>query len=177
MAKIAATVAALEHYCGFPAARTKQVARRLLEEGILEPGGAFRAVQINEADFALLLLAVASGTPIPRVADATVALADSVPNGIDVDVMPETIRPPKRTAFDILHHQIWNAARNADAVVADLEVVETWPEVVFHLPEGVARFQPAGTLANHWQGAKQRRATRIPGAPIALAARNLFGEQ
>ncbi|RWN99373.1 hypothetical protein [Mesorhizobium sp.] len=175
MAKLAAAPAALETYCGFPAARTRQVDRRLLEEGLLEPGAPFVSVEINEADFTLLLLAVASGAPIPRVGDVTVLLAGAVPNGIDVAVMPDNIRPAKMTAFDVLHGQIWSAARHSDAIVSDLEVVETWPEVVFHLPEGAARFHPAGSLANHWQGSKQRRSTRIPGSAIAHTAKNLFG--
>ncbi|WP_192248099.1 hypothetical protein [Mesorhizobium silamurunense] len=177
MAKLAAVPAALETYCGFPTARTRQVDRRLLEEGLLEPGAPFVSVEINEADFALLLLAVASGASVPRVGDVTVELADTVPNGIDVAVMPENIRPARVTAFDILHGQIWNAARDPGAIVSDLEVVETWPEVVFHLPEGAARFQPVGSVPDHWQGHKQRRSTRIPGSAIALVAKNLFGEK
>jgi hypothetical protein len=177
MINLAATVAALEKYCGFPPARTRTVARRLLEEGLLTPGAPGVAVEINESDAALLLLGVASGATLSRVADVTAELADTVPDGIDVAVMPTAVRPAKLTALDILHGQIFNAARNNHAVVADVEVVETFPEVVFHLPEGVARFQPIGTLAGHWQSDRQRRATRIPGAAIAHTAHSLFGEK
>jgi hypothetical protein len=119
---------------------------------------------------------VASGAPLSRVADVTAELADTVPNGVDVNVMPAAVRPARRTALDVLHGQIFNAARDSTALVSDLEVVETFTEAVFSLPEGVSRFQPLGTLAGHWQG-KQRRSTRIPGSAIYLAARKLFGEK
>lgn len=177
MANLAATVAAFEKYCGFSPARTRTVARRLLEDEILTPGAPGVAVEINEADVAILLLGVASGVTLSRVADITAELADTVPDGINVTIMPATVRPAKRTALDILHGQIFAAARDPHAVVSDLEVVESWPEVVFHLPEGVARFQPVGTLAGHWRGSQQRRSTRIPGAAIALMSHRLFGEK
>ena len=177
MANLAATVAAFERYMGFPPARTRTVARRLLEDGILTPGAPGVAVEINEADATLLLLGVASGATLSRVADVTAELADTVPGGIDVNIMPSAMRPAKRAAFDILHGQIFNAAHDPHAVVSDLEVVESWPEVVFHLPEGVARFQPIGTLAGHWGGSRQRRSTRIPGGAIALMSHHLFGEK
>lgn len=176
MANLAATMAALETYCGFPAARSRTVARRLLEDKLLPPGAPGVAVEISEADFALLLMAVASDVPLSRVVDAAAQMANAVPNGGDTSVMPKTVRPARLTALDMLHGQIWNAARDPQAVTADVEIVETWPEVALISPDGVMRFQPSGTLVGHWQSPKQRRATRIPGSAIALAAHNLFGE-
>ena len=173
MPTVAATVAALETYCGFPAARTRQTARRLLEDKLLTPGGPGIAVEITEADFALLLLGVASGASMPTVADATVALAECVANG--VDVMPKGIRPAKTTAFDLLHDVVWNAAHGDGSLKVDVEVCETWREVAFHTPEGVSRFVSAGEDASRWQSDRQRRSTRIPHTALFLAARNLFG--
>jgi hypothetical protein len=175
MANLAATVAALETYCGFPAARSRTVARRLLDNELLSPGGPGVAVEVNEADLVLLLLAVASGAPLSKVANVTAQLAEAVPDGVDVDVMPEGIRPLKRTAFDILHNLICNAAHSGAQMKFDVEVVGTWPEVAFHGGDGVARFVPAGAPADRWQSDKQRKSTTIPHAALYLAARNLFG--
>lgn len=177
MPNIAATVAALENYCGFPAARTRQVVRRLLADELLTQGGPFKAVEINEADFALLLLSVASGAAIPRVSAVTVALAEAVPDGVDVGVMPASTRPLKRTALDVLSDLVWNAAHGDGQMRFDVEIVATWSEIAFHGADGIARFVPAGTLANHWQSNKQRQSTTIPHAALFLAARNLFGEK
>ncbi|WP_315924839.1 hypothetical protein [Mesorhizobium sp. SP-1A] len=176
MATLAATAAVLETYGGFPAARTRTVARRLLEDNLLTPGAPGVAVAINESDFALLLLAIASGAPLSKVTKATTELASTTPNGVGVSVMPEAIRPTRRTAFDVLHDIIWNTAYGDGQSKFDVEVVATWPEVAFHAADGVARFLPPGSLAGHWQSAKQRRATVIPYAALFLAARNLFGE-
>ncbi|TGP22660.1 MULTISPECIES: hypothetical protein [unclassified Mesorhizobium] len=129
------------------------------------------AVEIFQADFALLLLAVASGAPLRSVADVTANLASCVPDGVDVNVMPEGMRPAKRTAFDLLHDLVWSPDTSP---VTAVEVCESWPEVTFHTRDGVVRFQPAGTLAGHWSGNKQRRATTIPASAIALAAKHLF---
>ncbi|WP_027060539.1 hypothetical protein [Mesorhizobium loti] len=174
MANLAATTAAIEKYCGFSAGRIRTVAERLLEAKLLEPGAPGVAVAIKQADLALLLLALASGAPLRAVADATANLASCIPDGADVSVMPEAIKPVQRTAFDVLHDIIWSP----DALsVTAIEICETWPEVTFRTPDGVARFVSAGTLASHWQGGKQRRATTIPTSAISLAARNLFGER
>ncbi|TGV61538.1 hypothetical protein EN784_03930 [bacterium M00.F.Ca.ET.141.01.1.1] len=173
MPNLAAAVAVLQNHCGFKAARSRTVARRLLEDGLIEPGAPGVAVEITQADFALLLLAVASGAPLRAVAEAVASLASCVPDGVDVGVMPESIRPAERIAFDFLHDLVWSP--NSSPVTA-VEICETWPEVTFHTRDGVVRFQPAGTLAGHWQSSKQRRATRIPGSAIALAAKHLFGD-
>ncbi len=175
MATLAATVAALDKYCGFPAARTRTVARRLLEDNLLTPGAPGVAVEISEADFALLLLAVASDAPLSRVAKATAELADTVPNGVDVAVMPEVVCAVRRTAFDVLHDIIWNAAHGDGHLKFGIEVVATWPEVAFHADDGTAHFLPAGALAGHWQSDKQRRSTLIPHIALFLVAQNLFG--
>ncbi|RWK17055.1 MAG: hypothetical protein EOR43_28850 [Mesorhizobium sp.] len=174
MPNLASAVAALHDYCGFPAARVRTDARRLIEDKLIEPGGPGIAVEITQADFALLLLAVASGAPLRAVADRTVELFNCVPNGVDVGAMPEAIRPAKRTAFDLLHDLVWSPDTSP---VTAVEVCENWPEVTFHTRDGVVRFQPAGALAGHWSGSKQRRATTVPASAIALAAKHLFGEQ
>lgn len=176
MATLAAAAAALEEYCGFPASRTRTVARRLLEEEILTPGAPGVAVDINEADLAFLLLAVASGAPLSRVADKTTELVGAVPDGFDINVMPEHLRPESRTVFDILHHQIFSVARNIKATVSDIEVVETFPEVVLYLGKWISIFRPAGADVPRLGTSKQRRSTRIPGTAISLAAHHLFSE-
>ncbi|TIO52966.1 MAG: hypothetical protein E5X80_05050 [Mesorhizobium sp.] len=173
MPNLASAVAALHDYCGFPAARVRTDARRLIEDKLIEPGAPGVAVEINPADFALLLLAVASGAPLRSVADITASLASCVPNGVDVGVMPEAIRPAKRTAFDLLHDLVWSPDNSP---VTAIEVCESWPEVTFHTRDGIVRFQPAGALAGHWSGNKQRRATTVPASAIALAAKHLFGD-
>ncbi|MBZ9815046.1 hypothetical protein [Mesorhizobium sp. CA7] len=177
MANLAATVAAIEKYCGFPAARIRTVAERLLEAKLLEPGAPGVAVVIGPADLALLIFGLASGAPLRAVADRTADLCSCVPDGIDVNVMPEAIRSTQRTAFDVLHDIVWNAAHGDGQLRFDVEVVETFPEVSFRTPDGVARFQPAGSLSGHWQSGKQRCATTIPHSALLLAARNLFSEK
>lgn len=171
MANLAATVAAIDQYVGFPAARARTVLERLLEAQLIEPGAPGVAVVIEPSDFVLLLLALSSGAPLRAVADVTAKLASCVPDGVDVNVMPEDVRPAKRTAFDLLHDLVWSP--DASPVTA-VEVCETWPEVCFRTNDGLVRFQPSGTLTGHWQSNKQRRATTIPASAIALAARKLF---
>jgi hypothetical protein len=175
MANLAATAAAIENYCGFPAARTRTVARRLLEDRMLTPGAPGVAVEISEADFALLLIGVASVAPLSRVADVTAELADAVPCGVDVGIMPEAIRPSRTTAFDVLSDTIWNAAYGDGRLSFDVEITSNFPEVAFHNGNGTVRFVPAGIDSTRWQSAKQRSSTRVPHAAIAAAARALFG--
>ncbi|RLP21979.1 hypothetical protein, partial [Mesorhizobium sp. YM1C-6-2] len=119
----------------------------------------------------------ASGAAMPTVADVTVQLAECVPSGVDVDIMPEALRPAKRTALDILHNLIWNAVHSDGSLKFDIEVVETWREVAFHSAAGVVRFVPAGEDSSRWRSGKQRRTTRIPYSALFLAARNLFGDK
>lgn len=182
MTTVAPTVAALEQYCGFGAGRVRANVRALTEGGLIAPGAPGVSVQISEADFVLVLLAVASAAPLHAVADTVAKLASLVPNGIDVDVMPAGIRPAKRTAFDVLHEIVWSAAHGdieAQARVSkiNIEVVGTWPEVSMHTAEGIVRFQPVGALAGHWGGNKQRRATIIPGSALVDCVRALFAKE
>ncbi|TIT40685.1 MAG: hypothetical protein E5W76_15870, partial [Mesorhizobium sp.] len=139
MANIAATVAAIDQYAGFSAARAGTVLERLLEAQLIEPGAPGVAVVINPSDFAILLLAMASGAPLRAVADRTVELFQCVPDGVDVDVMPESIRPAKRTAFDYLHDLVWSPDTSP---ITAVEICETWPEVTFHTRNGIVRFLP-----------------------------------
>ncbi|TIP03858.1 MAG: hypothetical protein E5X72_14220 [Mesorhizobium sp.] len=173
MANLAATVAAIDQYAGFPAARARTVLERLLEAQLIEPGAPGIAVVIGPSDFAILLLAMASGAPLRAIADRTVELFNCIPNGVDLDVMPEAIRPSQRTAFDFLSDLVWSPDTSP---ITAVEICESWPEVTFHTRHGVVRFQPPGTVPGRWQGNKQRRATTIPASAIALASRHLFGD-
>jgi len=173
MAKLSAVVTALNHYCGFSAARVRTVARRLLEAELLTPGAPGVAVEIYEFDFCFLLLAVASGVPLSRVAKATTDLAATVPAG--TDAMPEELKP-KGCAFDVLHDLVWSAVHGNGSLKADLEVVGQWPEVAFHTSSGVARYLSLGALPNRWQGSKARTSTTVPNSALALAVKNLFGD-
>lgn len=182
MNTISPTVAALERYCGFEAGSTRARIRALTEGGLIEPGGPGKPVEITEADFVLLLLALASGAPLHAVADVVAELADTLPTGVDVNVMPATSRPAKQTAYDALHDLVWSAAHgdlDAQSRVSkiNVEVVETWREVALHTPDGVVRFLPTGALSGRWQGDKQRRATTIPGTALVGAVRAIFAEE
>ena len=182
MTTVAPVCTALERYCGFEAGGARARIRALTEGGLIEPGGPGKAVEITEADFVLVLLALASGAPLHAVADVVAELADTIPAGVDVNVMPATSRPAKQTAFDALHHLVWSAAHgdlDAQSRVSkiNVEVVESWREVALHKPDGVVRFLPMGALAGRWQGDKQRRATSIPGLALVGAVCAIFAEE
>lgn len=170
MATLAATAVALEKHCGIDAARTRTVARRLLEDELIPPGAPGVAVEIDEGSLAVLLLGVASGAPLRSVADVTTELAESVPLGINISVMPEHLRPKQKTAFEILHNAVWRGAHGPGLPGFDIEIVERPLGVVFHAPEGSAHFHPPGT---HLGGFT--RSTRIFGAALVDALKELFG--
>jgi hypothetical protein len=172
-------VAALANRVGFTEPRARAVARRLTDAGVLPAGGPGRAPEIAPADVISLFIALAADAELRRSAEIVTTYGDLVPDGIDVMVMPESIRPPRETARTYLNGLVRRALQgDADmrSTVAALkiEVVSNWPAIAIHFPDGeVQRFREVGSLASHWQESGHRKSTTVSGAAFVDAIRDL----
>ncbi|OCO99785.1 hypothetical protein BC374_24210 [Ensifer sp. LC13] len=85
----------------------------------------------------------------------------------------------KRSAGDFLDVTAEMAANGTpdaqrDVSASLIEIVSTWPEITIREAGTTLRFQPVGTLPDHWQETRQRRAVTINGAAFVRAIRAAF---
>lgn len=177
--ELPAAVQALEHHLGFPVARTKQIARRLQETGMLPAGSQGVSARLDCHDFGTLLLACATGGTIAEAPDRVAALDRLVPGGIDASDFPEQIRKRMAAAGLDLDAMLQMAAEGDDCLrQVRIEICSTWPEYAVHwLASGdVRRWLQPGSLPNHW-AAGHRRSTMIDGKALFYAVRGLFADK
>lgn len=166
-------IAALERHLGFPPPRSRQVARRLQDAGIVPLGAPGVAPKLDVDDVVSLILALAADTTLREAADAVRTYRALVPNGADLTGAPASIPRTAGDALDIFADIAVHG--DSDVVRRDrIEVVANWPEIAIHSPNGVARFVPHGALATAWQVNGHRRSTNINGAALVDCLRDLF---
>lgn len=174
MPTLNSALTALETHCGFPVSRTRNVARRLLDGGILPRGAPGVAPQIDELNFVDLFIAVAADTTLRAAPEAVRTYGTLTPGGADLTGAPDRI-PTARDELEIL---VEIALRGDDKQIrkSKIDVVSSWPEIAISYNFGrVDRFQPVGTTPDRWQSRKARKSTTIPGAAFCDAARATFG--
>jgi hypothetical protein len=174
-----AVLAALERHVGFPESRSRGIARRLQDAGMLPLGAPGLAPQLDVDDVTTLLIGVATDAGLRTTADTTRHYSDLVPGGAEVTGAPASLT---RTAHDHLAVLIDHAAHGDPA--GDLtsgtliDFCTSWPEVTFTHRDGTAhRYQPVGSLPDHWQGGRHRRAVTINGAALSDAVQNIFWKE
>lgn len=160
-------------HLGFSKSRARQYAQRLREEGMFASGAPGKSPDITVDDFLNLLLALAIDATLADTADAVRAYRSLTPGGASLDGEPASLR----TAGDFLDIWAdWAVHGDADLLRRDkIEVVSSWPEIALHEATGVKRWQPPGSLPNHWQASGHRRSTTINGAALVDALKELFG--
>lgn len=172
MATLNAALAALERRIGFPQSRSRTVARRLQEAGVLPVGAPGVAPELGVDNIVDLVIALAADTSLHTAADAVRSYRALTPGGSDLANAPASIDTAGR-ALDI-----WaDIAVHDDASVLRqdrIEVVANWPEIAIATPDGVRRFAPVGPLASNWQASGHRRSTTINGAALVDCLRELF---
>ncbi|WP_147293983.1 hypothetical protein [Ciceribacter selenitireducens] len=165
---------ALSRHVGFQAARLRSLARRLQDADVLPSGAPGVAPEVQLRHVVDLLLAVASDATLRRAATAVEAYRATTPGGADLSQAPASVRATAGQQLEALARLAMDG--DADARRMRVEIVSTWPEVVFLFEDGTAhRFQSVGTLSGHWQMLGHRRATTINGAALADAIIELFG--
>jgi hypothetical protein len=174
LAKLADVLAAVDAL-GFDPPRTKAIARRLSEAGVIPSGGPARPPELDETDTLHSIVAVAVSSKL-RLADHDLALyARLVPAGTAIpDDAPDGIR---RNAAEAIDFTIDMARRgDPDARKSFLTFVRSWPEIAIEQPGGVSRFRVAAANAAHWQNDGHRTATTIPAATVANILDETFGK-
>lgn len=172
-------VEALVARLGFDPPRTQAVARALTEAGILPAGSPSRSPSLDVWHIVDLLLGVAADAPLRAVATTVQEYRGLVPGGADLSGAPTHLRRTAGEYLDMLAEMAANGTADAQRDVATIriEVVTSWPEVAIHDGGKVHRFQPLGTIANHWQDGRHRRGVTLNGAAFVAAVRDLFGVQ
>lgn len=165
---------ALSRHIGFPAARLRSMSRRLQDADVLPSGAPGVAPELQLRHVVDLIIAVASDSTLRRATTAVETYRATTPGGADLSQAPVSVRATAGQQLEAISRLAMDG--DTDARRVRIEVVSTWPEVVFLFEDGTAhRFQPVGTLSNHWQMLGHRRATAINGAAFADAMIELFG--
>lgn len=161
MATLTAALAALERHLGFPLSRSRSVARQLQDAGFLSHGGPGQAPAIDREDFAALFVALASDN-IVREAPANVRQYFALtPGGVSLEGAPASIGTARSELLALVDTAI-DAPNDLHHI--QIEVVSNFPEVALHWANGtVQRYQPVGSVSNHWQVDTHRRSTIVTG--------------
>ena len=165
---------ALARHVGFHPSRLRTIARRLQDADVLPSGAPGVAPEVQLRHVVDLIIAVASDATLRRASGAVETYRATTPGGADLSQAPASVRVDAGQQLEAVARLAMDG--DTDARRMRVEVVSTWPEVVFLFEDGTAhRFQPVGTLSGHWQMLGHRRATTINGAAFADAIIELFG--
>lgn len=167
---------ALKRHIGLTQSRTFALARRLRESGMLPSGAPGVSPVLDFDDVLDLIIAHASAVSVHKAPETIVAFKAMTPGGGDVSSAPASVRSTAGSQFS----SIASLAAERDPLMRPLrlEFVSTWSEFAIHFEDGsVQRYQPLGTLPNHWQSAGHRTSTTINGATLADALSSLFGDK
>ncbi|MGY0574053.1 hypothetical protein ACTGJ9_025735 [Bradyrhizobium sp. RDM12] len=173
MAKLADVLSAIDAL-GFDPRRSKVVAIRLRDAGVIPAGGPAKSPELSDTDALRLILAIAVTSKI-RLADHDLATYTGlVPAGTIIPAdAPESVA---RTAFDAIELLVEKArGGDSDARSSTIEFVRSWPEAIVRSGFGVARFRTAGADAGHWERHGHRTATTVPANVIADVLDKVFG--
>jgi len=167
---------ALVAHAGFDPPRCRAVARKLTDAGILPRGSAGKSPELEVWHFVDLLLGVSVDVPLRAVPETVSAYRKLAPGGANLSGAPEHLRRSAGDFLDITAEMATNGTPDAqrDVSTSMLEVVSTWPEIAIREAGATLRFQPVGTLPDHWQETKQRRAVTINGSAFVRAVRAAF---
>ncbi|WP_423414871.1 hypothetical protein RLW55_16945 [Hyphomicrobium sp. B1] len=174
-----AAVAALEKHLGFRSERTRQLARRLQETGMLPAGSHGVSARLDVHDFGTLALACAAGGTIAECPERVATLDRLLPGGIDASDFPEGVRKRMVPAGVDLDAMLRMAAEGDDCLrQVRIEVVSSWPEyaVIWQASGEVRRWREPGSLPGHW-AAGHRRSTMIDGKALFYAVQALFADE
>ncbi|MCK1619577.1 hypothetical protein IVA96_23970 [Bradyrhizobium sp. 159] len=176
MAKLADVLSAIDAL-GFDPRRSKVVATRLRDAGVIPAGGPARSPDLDETDTLRLIVAIAVTSKL-RLADHDLDVyAGLVPFGLVFrEGTPDSI---PRTAFDAIDLLVETArAGDTDARLSTIEFVRSWPEIVVNRYPNIwiRHFVVAGSNAGHWQRSGHRTATTVPVRVIADILDQVFGK-
>lgn len=171
MATLTAALAAIERHIGIPKSRSQSVARRLQEANLLPFGAPGVAPEINEAEFATLLIALGADRTLRTAAETVREFVDLQPGGCSDVQGGHNAFTEICIAVDLALH----APENVRGV--QYEFCHSWPEFVIHENGKAKRFVAPGANPNRWQANGHRTSTTINGAGLADAAIALFGKK
>lgn len=177
MATIQETASAIERHIGFPSEQTQDLATALRNAGVIGD-------TIDLGDFLVILTALAADLAPEQATDVERYL-DLMPNGINPEIMPESVREKIGLAsveIVLLAYMIGAAGAEVtsqrDLSRLHIEFVSTWPEIAITQPDGeVERFLEIGALASHWGHRGLRRSITINGSALVDTIRELFPEE
>lgn len=175
MATLTDAIAALERRVGFPAARSRVVARALREAGKMPSGGPGVAPEIDLTNFIDLVIALAADVSHYKCASVLDAYRAMPPGGADVSGAPASVPKSAGAELDAIVSLAADGATEVRGL--RLEFVANWPEFAIHWHDGtVGRFRELGSLGSHWGAPGHRRSTTISMAALADAISDTFGE-
>lgn len=186
MATLNRVLANIEQHIGFPISRTKQVARRLAEAGIIPTGGPRRAPELDISHFASIVAAAAMEDGLADVVASHQRLSSLTPGGASLGVdltvggetdeqWPASIPRSAREVIDVIAEMaLGDHVSQRDVAAMRIEFVSTWPEIAIHDAARIRRFRERGSDAAHWGQCGHRRSTTINGSAIVDAVRALF---
>lgn len=175
MATLNRALAATEMYIGFPASRTRQVARRLAEAGVIPLGGPRRSPELDIEDFVSLLAAAAFDDGLAGSVEAARRASALTPGGAVLTDAPNSIPRSARHVLDILAEMALGDLESQQAVAAmQIEFVTSFPEIAIHDGVSIRRFREPGSDAAHWGQRGHRKSVSINGGAFVSAVRSLF---
>ncbi|RLP22177.1 hypothetical protein [Mesorhizobium sp. YM1C-6-2] len=122
-----------------------------------------------------LVIALAIDGPLHKAADAVRTYRGLTPGGASLDDAP--VHLP--TAGEYLDAWAQLVLEDDASVLRrdQIEVDMAFPAIAIHSAAGTKRWQPVGSLPNHWQSTGHRRSTTINGAALVDALKELFPKE
>lgn len=177
MASIADAIAALERRLGFLPDRSKTIARRLQEAGMLQSGAPGVTPHIELDEFVALVMARSIDPVLHVVADSVRVFGAMTPGGASLVGAPAHIPTARQRLECLADMAIGDADQQRHVAESAIEFVTGWPEIVISGAGVVERFREVGALPDRWDSGKHRCSTTLNGAAFGQAVRDLFGER
>ena len=165
-------VAAIARRLNLREPRVRAVARALTNAGRLPSGSPGHAPSLDPDHIVDIVIGSVLATSLRAVPATVAAYRALTPAGLPLDNAPASFQTAG-VELDILAEIA--AHGDGGAYRRDkLEIVTSWPEIVFHDANATRRFVSPGALASHWQASGSRASTTISGAAFIDAFKEIF---
>jgi hypothetical protein len=174
LATIQEAVGVLDSRLGLEPVRSRTIARRLQEGGLLPVGSPGLTPTIHREHFLAFVVARAIDPLLHQAADRAREYYALTPGGACLHGAPASIPTARQRLARLIDMALGDAEQQRHVAESQIEFVTSWPEITITGAGVVERFREVGSLADHWAAGKHRQSTTINGAALLAAVRDLF---
>jgi hypothetical protein len=175
-------VDAIARHIGLDQKRVRAVAITLTAAHIIPSGAPRTPPQLDPEHVVSLVIGICIDVHLRAVAETVIAYRELGLPGHDASGMPASVAAKFYSAgdyLDVLADMAAFGTLDAQSDVSKMKIEIATSEraiAILHSDSDAQRFQPAGTLAGHWQASGHRASVLINGSAFVSVLRELFAK-